>query len=177
MQPNKENHMTLSIVVAIASNGAIGKSNDLLWHLPGDLKRFKEITSGHTVIMGRNTFYSLPKGPLPNRRNIIVSSTMQPVEGVEVFSTIEAALQAVENDGEVFVIGGAQLYKSLLPYCHKLYLTRVEKAYHDADTFFPDFDLTEWRQIKEQRFPADDKNIYSCTLNIYQRIPYFLPTL
>ena len=93
--------MTLSIIVAVAANNAIGKDNDLLWHLPGDLKRFKETTTGHAIIMGKNTFHSLPNGALPNRRNIVVSSTLVPPDGVECYSTLQAALEAVAGEEEI----------------------------------------------------------------------------
>ena len=106
--------MILSIVVAIALDGAIGRGNDLLWHLPADLKRFKELTTGHTILMGRKTFDSLPRGPLPNRRNIVVSRSLTTREGVEVYPTIEEALKACESDEEVFIIGGGEIYRQLL---------------------------------------------------------------
>lgn len=121
--------MTLSIIVAVAANNAIGKDNDLLWHLPGDLKRFKETTTGHAIIMGKNTFHSLPNGALPNRRNIVVSSTLVPPDGVERYSTLQAALEAVAGEEEVFIIGGAQLYAAALPLADKIYFSRVEKGF------------------------------------------------
>lgn len=168
--------MKLSIIVAVAADNAIGKNNDLLWHLPADLKRFKETTMGHTVIMGRNTFYSLPKGALPNRRNIIISTTLKKVSGAECFPSVEKALEAVAQEKEVFVIGGAQLYRATLPFADRLYFTRVSASFGEADTFFPDVNFTEWRPIRSQHFEADEKNIYATTLTIYDRIPYFFNT-
>jgi len=165
--------MTLSIIVAVAANNAIGKDNDLLWHLPGDLKRFKETTTGHTIIMGKNTFHSLPNGALPNRRNIVVSSTLVPPDGVECYSTLQAALEAVAGEEEVFIIGGAQLYAAALPLADKIYFSRVEKGFPEADTYFPEFDLTEWTPSYCTRYPEDERNEYAVTLTIYQRIAYF----
>ena len=155
--------MTLSIIVAVAANNAIGKDNDLLWHLPGDLKRFKETTTGHAIIMGKNTLHSLPNGALPNRRNIVVSSTLVPPDGVECYSTLQA----------VFIIGGAQLYAAALPLADKIYFSRVEKGFPEADTYFPEFDLTEWTPSYCTRYPEDERNEYAVTLTIYQRIAYF----
>ena len=165
--------MTLSIIVAVAANNAIGKDNDLLWHLPRDLKRFKETTTGHAIIMGKNTFYSLPNGALPNRRNIVVSSTLVPPDGVERYSTLQAALEAVAGEEEVFIIGGAQLYAAALPLADKIYFSRVEKGFPEADTYFPEFDLTEWTPSYCTRYPEDERNEYAVTLTIYQRIAYF----
>ena len=123
--------MILSIVVAIALDGAIGRGNDLLWHLPADLKRFKELTTGHTILMGRKTFDSLPRGPLPNRRNIVVSRSLPARKGVEVYPTIEEALKACEADDEVFIIGGRRdlppastSYRSDLPNSSPSYFPR-----------------------------------------------------
>lgn len=165
--------MTLSIIVAVAANNAIGKDNDLLWHLPGDLKRFKETTTGHAIIMGKNTFHSLPNGALPNRRNIVVSSTLVPPDGVERYSTLQGALEAVAEEEEVFIIGGAQLYAAALPLADKIYFSRVEKGFPEADTYFPEFDLTEWTPSYCTRYPEDERNEYAVTLTIYQRIAYF----
>ena len=141
-----QNKQTISIIVAIADGRAIGKGNDLLTHIPGDLKRFKEITSGHSVIMGRNTFESLPKGPLPNRRNIVVSRNQElSIEGAEVVNSIDEALNLVKDEVEVFVIGGGKIYDQFLPICNKLYLTIVDKSF-DADIFFPEIDWDEWQE-------------------------------
>ncbi|MBB6275763.1 dihydrofolate reductase [Porphyromonas circumdentaria] len=165
--------MKLSIIVAVAADNAIGKENDLLWHLPADLKRFKETTTGHTIIMGRNTFYSLPKGALPNRRNIIISTTLKEVPNAECYASIEQALYALTEEEEVFVIGGAQLYRTTLPWADRLYFTRVSASFDEADTFFPEVDFTEWKPVFTQHFEADERNAYATTLTIYDRIPYF----
>ncbi|MCE8171739.1 dihydrofolate reductase [Porphyromonas gingivalis] len=154
----------ISIVVAIAENGAIGYKNDLLWHLPADLKRFKEMTTGHSIIMGSRTFRSLPKGALPNRRNIVLSRTQQDFPGAEWAASPEAALELVGEEAEAFVIGGAQVYEQMLPYTDKIYLTRVHADFPEADTFFPELDMSEWVELSRTEYPADEKNRYATTL-------------
>ena len=161
--------MILSIVVAIALDGAIGRGNDLLWHLPADLKRFKELTTGHTILMGRKTFDSLPRGPLPNRRNIVVSRSLPLREDVEVYPTIEEALKACESDEEVFIIGGGEIYRQLLPHTDRIYLTRVQATFPDAEVFFPELDPSEWSETASVTFPRDEKNEYDTTLHLLQR--------
>ena len=161
--------MILSIVVAIALDGAIGRGNDLLWHLPADLKRFKELTTGHTILMGRKTFDSLPRGPLPNRRNIVVSHSLTAREGVEVYPTIKEALKACESDEEVFIIGGGEIYRQLLPHADRIYLTRVKATFPDAEVFFPELDPSEWSETASETFPQDEKNEYDTTLHLLQR--------
>jgi len=153
--------MILSIIVAVGKNNEIGEGNRLLWHLPAELKHFKEITTGHTIIMGRKTFESLPKGPLPNRRNIVISRNPElKIEGAEVYSSLELALLKTINDDEVFIIGGAQIYRQTFPDADKLYLTKVHAEFPQADTFFPEIDYAEWKEISRKTFPADGKNIY-----------------
>lgn len=154
----------ISIVVAIAENGAIGYKNDLLWHLPADLKRFKEMTTGHSIIMGSRTFRSLPKGALPNRRNIVLSRTQQDFPGAEWAASPEVALELVGEEAEAFVIGGAQVYEQMLPYTDKIYLTRVHAYFPEADTFFPELDMSEWVELSRTEYPADEKNRYATTL-------------
>ncbi|MBF1381587.1 dihydrofolate reductase [Porphyromonas sp.] len=161
--------MILSIVVAIALDGAIGRGNDLLWHLPADLKRFKELTTGHTILMGRKTFDSLPRGPLPNRRNIVVSRSLTARDGVEVYPTIEGALKACKSDEEVFIIGGGEIYRQLLPHTDRIYLTRVQATFPDAEVFFPELDPSEWSETASETFPRDEKNEYDTTLHLLQR--------
>lgn len=161
--------MTLSLIVAVAEDGAIGAQNDLLWHLSGDLKRFAATTTGHSIIMGRNTFLSLPNGPLPKRRNIVVSSSMASTPGVEIFQSLEEAISATKGEKEVFIIGGAQLYSSAIDKAHRLYLTRVHHSFPEADTFFPCINWEEWKQESQEAFPADERNEYATTLYIYNR--------
>jgi dihydrofolate reductase len=147
----------ISIIVAIAQNFAIGKNNDLLFHLPHDLKRFKEITTGKTLIMGRNTLLSLPKWPLPNRRHIVISDKIDECfDGCEVVSSIDEALEKVKDEQEAFVIGGGMVYRQFYPMASKLYLTLVHKDF-DADVFFPEIDYTQWREeTRDDHY--DEKN-------------------
>ncbi len=134
----------ISIIVAFASNMAIGKDNRLLWHISDDLKRFKQLTSGHTVIMGRNTWLSLPKRPLPHRTNIVITDNpTECFEGCVMVNSIEAALARCNPADESFVMGGASIYRQMMPLAHKLYITRVDKPF-EGDTFFPEINPTEW---------------------------------
>lgn len=149
--------MIITFVVAAAANNAIGKDNKLLWNLPTDLKHFKTITSGHTIIMGRKTFDSMAK-PLPNRRNIII--TRNPalrIAGAEVTQSLDEALALCNNEEEVFVIGGAQIYKDALERTDRIYLTRVHKSF-DGDAYFPDLDPEKWLEVAREDHQADEKN-------------------
>ena len=147
----------ISIIVAIAENFAIGKNNDLLFHLPNDLKYFKEITSGHTIIMGRNTLLSLPKWPLPTRRHIVITDKKDDFfEGCETVFSIDEAIEKVKNEAEAFIIGGGMIYRQFFPIAGKLYLTLVHKPF-DADVFFPEINYSEWEEISREDF-QDKKN-------------------
>ena len=161
--------MILSIIVAVASDGAIGRANDLLWHLPADLKRFKELTTGHTILMGRKTFESLPRGPLPNRRNIIISRSLPAQPGAEVYPTIQQAMEACASDEEVFIIGGGEIYRQLLPNTERIYLTRVQASFPDAEVFFPELDSTEWIEEAREVYPRDERNEYDTELLLLRR--------
>ena len=137
--------MTVSMIVAIGSNNEIGKNNDLLWYLPSDLKFFKATTMGRSIIMGRKTFQSLPKA-LPGRKNIVISSDSNfNAPGAVVVTDIEAALKESETE-EVFIIGGASIYKAYFPVADKLYITEVEFEDKEADVYFPEIDLTMWKK-------------------------------
>ncbi|MCD7976431.1 MAG: dihydrofolate reductase [Tannerellaceae bacterium] len=162
---------TISIIVAIAENNAIGKNQDLLWHLPNDMKRFKNLTTGHPIIMGRKTFESLPKGPLPNRKNIILT-TVPEAGFVNCFAceSMDDALEICEKQEEVFMIGGAMVYKQALEIADKMYLTLVHHVFEDADTFFPEINYAEWKEIERQDFPADEKHAYPYSFFTYERI-------
>jgi len=150
-------YSNLSMIVAMTENGAIGKNNDLLFHLPGDLKRFKSITTGHTVIMGRKTLLSLPKWPLPNRRHIIVTKNPKAkFEGCETANSIAEALAKVEDELEVFVIGGGTIYEQFYPLCSKIYLTKVYQNF-DGDTYFNAFREDDWEIDSREDF-YDEKN-------------------
>lgn len=152
--------MNISIIVAVSENGVIGKDNQLLWHLSSDLKRFKALTTGHTIVMGRNTFLSIGKA-LPNRRNVVLSRSMKSgeVENVEVFDSLDAFVHALPMDEEVFVIGGGQIYRQFLPFASKVYLTRVHVTI-DGDTTFPELPVSEWQEIAMEKMSSDEKNEY-----------------
>ena len=150
-------HKNISIIVAIAENFAIGKNNHLLFHLPNDLKRFKEITSGHSLIMGRNTLLSLPKWPLPKRRHIVITDKKDDVfPGCEVVFSIDEAIEKVKGEKEVFIIGGGMVYRQFYPVAGKLYLTLVHKSF-DADVYFPEIDYSKWKENSCEDF-FDEKN-------------------
>ena len=147
----------ISIIVAIAKNFAIGKNNDLLFHLPNDLKRFKQITTGHTIIMGRNTLLSLPKWPLPNRRHIVITDNKDDVfEACETVFSIEEAIERVRNETEAFIIGGGMIYRQFFPLAGKIYLTLVHKSF-DGDVYFPEINFDEWNTLAQEDF-YDQKN-------------------
>lgn len=161
---------TISIIAAVAENRAIGKNNDLLCHLPADLKRFKALTSGHTVIMGRRTFESLPNGALPNRDNIVITSSAKEYPNVKTCSSVQAALNSVRADEtEVFVIGGASVYQEFLPLANKLYLTHIHHSFSDADTFFPEIHSEEWFSEKTEKHLPDERHPYAYTFTDYVR--------
>ena len=126
----------ISIIAAVAKNRAIGYQNKLIYWLPNDLKRFKALTTGHTIIMGRNTFLSLPKGALPNRRNIVLSRTTSAFPGCEVYASIEEALKHCSAEEDIYIIGGASVYKQALPLADRLCLTEIDDTPAEADTFF-----------------------------------------
>ncbi len=146
----------VTIVVAISQNHAIGKNNQLLWNLPRDLKHFKDITTGHTVIMGRKTYDSVGK-PLPKRRNIIITRQNITIEGCEVVSSIEDALALCADEEEVFVVGGAEIYRQAMHLVNRIYLTIVKKDF-EADSFFPPIDEKEWKTVAQEDFEPDEKN-------------------
>lgn len=145
----------ITLICALAENRAIGLHNRLLYPIRADLLRFKALTTGHTVVMGRRTFESLPKGALPHRRNLIVSQTLTaPPEGTEVFPSLTAALAACGEGEDVFVIGGAMLYAEALPLAHRLCLTHVHALPAEADAFFPEISEAEWQCTFREEHPA-----------------------
>ena len=160
--------MTVTIVVAIAENYAIGKHNQLLWHMPADLKHFKQITSGHTVIMGRKTYDSVGK-PLPNRRNIIITRQDITIPGCEVVKSVEEALKLCSNEEEVFIEGGAEIYKLAIYKTDRIYLTIIHHSF-DADSFFPEIDYMEWKEVSRDDHPADEKHKYPYSFITLERI-------
>ena len=151
----------LSAIVVIAENSAIGKNNDLLCHLPADLKHFKELTMGHTIIMGRRTFESLPKGALPGRENIVVTRNADyQAAGAVVCHSVDEALQKASMPGERFIIGGAQLYAATIDKVDMLHLTELHASFADADTFFAQINRDEWQEVERIDCQADERNRY-----------------
>jgi dihydrofolate reductase len=166
--------MRLSIIVAVATNGVIGRDNKLPWHLSTDLKRFKALTSGHTVIMGRKTFDEIGRKPLPNRLNIIVSRGVAPAilpADVLFVSSLDEALASIPpSDEEAFLIGGAEIIRQTLALAERMYVTQVH-ADVAGDTFMPEFDdVNEWRLVDREDFEADAKNDYPFSFLTYDRI-------
>ncbi|MEI6695192.1 MAG: dihydrofolate reductase [Bacteroidota bacterium] len=148
----------LSIIVAIADNNAIGKDNQLLWHLSEDLKRFKLLTTHHTIVMGKKTFESLPIRPLPNRRSVVITDIAdEKIDGCVMAYSIEDAIDLCESDKENFIIGGGSIYRQFMPIADKLYLTKVHKDF-EADTFYPDIDFSDWEIIEKQENLLDEKS-------------------
>ena len=160
----------LSIIVAVAKNNVIGKDNKLIWHLPEDLKRFKRLTTGHTIIMGRKTFESLGR-VLPNRKHIVLCNDAEmniDDENVEVIDSIDK-IEKYENSEEGnFVIGGASIYKLLLPKASKLYITKINQEF-DGDVYFPEIDENEWKIVEREQGIKDEKNPYDYEYITYVR--------
>lgn len=156
-----------TIIAAAAENNALGKDNQLLWHLPEDFKRFKTLTSGHFIIMGRKTFESFPK-PLPNRTHIIITRqpNYQAPEGCIVVTSLEKAMELCPKNEEAFVIGGGEIYQQALGVVDKIDVTRVHTTL-DADTFFPTIDPTLWEMVFEEFHPKDDKHAFDFTFLTY----------
>jgi dihydrofolate reductase len=160
----------IAIIVAIDKNNAIGKGNNLLYHLPNDLKRFKALTTGNTVIMGRNTFESLPKGALPNRRNIVLSRQTDVIfPGAEHFVSLEEALNHCSANEKVFIIGGASVYRDALPIADELLLTKIDDAAAEADVYFPPRHYNDWEEKSEEKHPADVRHTHPYTFTDFVR--------
>jgi dihydrofolate reductase len=160
----------MNIIVAISENYAIGKSGDLLCYLPDDLKHFKALTTGATVVMGKKTFFSLPRRPLPNRRNIVLTRDVTFVqEGVDVAHSIPDLLTMLMPEERVFIIGGGEVYRQFMPLAKQLHITHIHHSWEDADTFFPDIDPAIWECTDEEYHEADDKHQYAFTFATYQR--------
>ncbi|HEY4602467.1 MAG TPA: dihydrofolate reductase [Cerasibacillus sp.] len=162
----------ISFVVAMGSNHVIGHNNKMPWHLPKDLKHFKETTTGHTIIMGRKTFESIGR-PLPNRKNVVITTDKQIdlPESVEKVNDINTILNwNQDNPNETyFIIGGGTIYRQMLPYADRLYITLIDQAFQ-GDTFFPDFDKQAWKLTKKVRGEKDNKNPYDYYFLQYDRI-------
>jgi dihydrofolate reductase len=159
----------ISIIVAVSEDNGIGKGNDLLWHLPEDMKRFKKLTTGNTVIMGRRTWESLPRKPLSNRRNIVITDIPgETFEGAEPAVSINDAISRCRKEEEIFIIGGGSIYRQFMPLADRLYITHVHKKTL-ADVFFPDIDPKIWKVVEREEFKADEPGLIPYTYVIYER--------
>jgi len=159
----------ISIFVAIAENYAIGKNNDLLWHISKDLKRFKRLTKGHYVVMGKSTYFSLPNRPLPHRTNMVITDVPgEQIDDCLMAYSIEEAIEKMDPEKENFIIGGGSIYRQFMPYAQKLYITRVHKAF-EADTFFPEILPDAWQLTNSQLIDNDPQNDFSYSFEIYER--------
>lgn len=160
----------ISLIAAIGKNNELGKGNTLLWHLPADLKHFKDITTLHPVIMGRKTFESIGK-PLPNRRNIIITRNVDYKKpGIEVVYSLAGALDLLkDNNEEVFIIGGAEIYEQTMPIADKLYITHIDASDATADTFFPEIIPIAWNEIWHQEHKKDSENPFDYTFSVYEK--------
>jgi len=161
---------TITIIAAIANNNALGKDNDLIWHLPADLKRFKKVTTGHHILMGRNTYESIGR-PLPNRTTVIITRNPNyKATGCIVVDSVEKAIDVAKEDAQIFIIGGAQIYKQTIAsnLVDQLDITKVHQAF-DADVFFPEIDPATWKEISKEDFDADEKNKYDYSFIRYRK--------
>ena len=164
------------MIAAVAKNGAIGFQNKLLYWLPNDLKRFKALTTGHTIIMGRRTFESLPKGALPNRRNIVLSRAFgnsasadkaEQFPGCDVYVSLGDALHHCAADEDIYIIGGASVYRQAMTVADRLCLTEIDDTPAEADAFFPDY--SDWHEVSREEHPADERHAYSYAFVDYER--------
>ncbi len=160
----------LTIIVAAAENNAIGKDNDLLWYLPTDFRRFKKLTTGHHIIMGRKTFESLP-GMLPNRTHVIITRQKDFVqEGCVVVHSLEEAMAYCSEDNQPFIIGGGEIYVQAIEVADYIEITRVHKNFENADTFFPEIDSTCWKLIEEKKYLKDENHKFDFSFLTYKKI-------
>lgn len=157
----------ISMVAAIDEQDGLGYQNRLLCHLPADLKHFKQVTIGKPIIMGRRTFESIGR-PLPNRHNIVLSRSDIHIPGVSICKTIDEVLQITQNDSEIMVIGGAEIFKLFLPMTKQLYITRIHHTF-EADVFFPTLQGDDWILISSQYHPADQNNAYDFTIQLFRK--------
>lgn len=161
----------LSVIVAIANNNVIGKDNTLIWHLPEDLKRFKKLTTGHTIIMGRKTFESLGR-VLPNRKHVVLTQNKDykiDDENVEVVYSISDIENYINDNEEHFIIGGAKIYSLLFPYAKKMYITKINESF-EGDVYFPNFEETEWKEVSKEKGKRDEKNDFDYEYINYERV-------
>ncbi len=160
--------MRINIIAAVSRNRAIGNNNKLVYWLPNDLKRFKALTTGHTILMGRKTFESLPKGALPNRRNIVVSHTVAQLPGCDVYPSIDEALANCNNEEDVYVIGGESIYRQSLPLADRLCLTEIDDETPEADAFFPEY-KAEWHETAREEHSTDERHAYNYAFVEYEK--------
>ncbi|MEH1007257.1 dihydrofolate reductase [Winogradskyella sp. ECml5-4] len=167
----KKKSNELTIIVAAGENNAIGKDNDLIWHLSDDLKRFKSLTNGHHIIMGRKTFESFPK-PLPNRTHIVITrqEDYKAPSGVIIVNSLEDALDAARLDKQPFIIGGGEIYKQAMPLVDKIEITRVHSEFKDADTFFPEIDKSKWQEVNRTTHKVDEKHAFAFSFITYLKV-------
>lgn len=159
----------ISIIVAIAANNAIGKDNDLLWHISEDLKRFKRLTKDHFVVMGKRTYFSLPTRPLPHRTNMVITDVPgEKIDNCVMAYSIEDAVEKMDPQKENFIIGGGSVYRQFMPLADKLYITRVHKTF-EADTFYPEISPDEWKLVDKQDINDDLQNSFSYSFELYER--------
>jgi dihydrofolate reductase len=164
---NRNYKIMINIIAAVAQNNAIGYQNKLLYWLPNDLKRFKQLTTGHTIIMGRKTFDSLPKGALPNRRNVVISRSVQSLPGCDVYPSLGEALSHCEADEDIYIIGGASIYEQALPLAHRLCLTEIAATPAQADVFFPDY--SSWHEVWREDHAIDEKHSHCYSFVDYEK--------
>ena len=151
---------TIKAIVAVDENGAIGRQGDLLCHLPADMRHFKEMTMGHSIVMGRKTFESFPRRPLPGRQNLVITrSAGWQYPGVTVAHSLEQAIAMAETD-TVFIIGGAQIYEQALPVVDVLHLTLIHARWASADVYFPALDPNQWQEVEREHHTSDHRNAY-----------------
>jgi dihydrofolate reductase len=159
----------ISIIVAVSEDWGIGKDNELLWHISEDLKRFKMVTSGNTVIMGKKTWESLPRRPLPGRKNIVLTDDPQEIiDGSVTAYSIKDALDKCEKKEEIFIIGGGSIYRQFMPIADRLYITHVHKK-APADIYFPEIDLSIWEVVEKEEFRASENNSIPYTYTVYEK--------
>lgn len=159
----------ITIIAAVAENGVIGGNNNLLWHISADLKRFKKLTTGHTIVMGNNTFQSLPVRPLPQRTNIVMTRNKDlTTDSCIMVHSVEEALEKMDPEGENFVIGGGNIYTEFFPLAQKLYITKV-REFFTGDTFFPEISLDEWELVESLQVDDDPQNDFSYSFETYLR--------
>jgi dihydrofolate reductase len=152
--------MRINIIAAVSRNMAIGSDNKLLYWLPNDLRRFKALTTGNTIIMGRKTFESLPKGALPNRRNVVLSRSVNSLPEAEIFADLDSALGTCRADEDIYIIGGESVYRQAMSFAERLCLTEIDDFSEKADAFFPVFNLDEWQEVWSESHDIDEKHAY-----------------